>query len=442
MIQNWNRSATWTPAEEVAPRDKSELQKIIRDTNKYVSPVRAIGSRHSLNECAATPGTTVHMDHFRDIGQPANGTITVGGGARVIEIAQKLKEHRLQIEVTPEIGNATAGSVACCGTKDSSLGPRGLGQVSSCVQSLRMIDAKGNDLSIDDTSQPSLSEVRCSYGLLGIIYEVTFRTQPLQSLEFSYRTFDLRNLPTLDEILGAQDGGFLAILLPYDRKLMVERRKPLGKFIEPSLRERFSRWLRDAIWESGGSAIATIFPYNWAFNLLDKIFALPFLYIVGTFRACRSDTTIDFKEKRWHYFDFTFWAIPASQWSKIIPEFMDWADAYLKHTGFRPSLSTEMYFIRRDQHSPLSFSFKEDIFTLDMVDCRPNDPAWHQMNREFNRFVARFGGRPLLNQTKQVDRKLIPAALDADWQTGWKNLAAKARAQPRFINPFFDALLP
>jgi hypothetical protein len=441
MIRNWNGCATWEPAEAVTPSDKAELQKIIRDTNKYASPVRPMGSGHSLNECATTAGTTVHMNHFREIGEPANGVITVGGGARLVEIAHKLKDRGLQLEVTPEIGNSTAGSVACCGTKDSSLGPQGLGQVSSCVVSLKMIDANGNDLSINDTSQPPLSEVRCSYGLLGIIYEVTFRTQKLQSLEFSYRTFDLRNLPTLEEILGAPNNGFLAILLPYSRTLMVERRKPLGKFIEPNLRERISRWLRDWIWENGGSISSTLLPYNWWFGFVDKIFALPFLAI-SPFRACRSDTTIDFKEKRWHYFDFTFWAIPASQWTKIIPAFMDWADAYLKRTGFRPSLSTEMYFIRRDQHSPLSFSFKEDIFTLDMVDCRPNDPAWHQMNREFNQFVAGFGGRPLLNQTKQIDNTLIPKKLDADWQLAWKNLASKARAQPRFLNPFFDALLP
>jgi len=32
----------------------------------------------------------------------------------------------MQTEVTPEIGNATAGSVACCGTKDASVA-EGLG---------------------------------------------------------------------------------------------------------------------------------------------------------------------------------------------------------------------------------------------------------------------------------------------------------------------------
>lgn len=439
-MRNWNGSAIWTPAETVTPNSIVELQDIVKDKSRYPSPVRPFGSCHSLNECAATTGTAVRMRHFRKIGEPAKGLVTVGAGARMVEIGHYLKKRGLQLEVLPEIGNATAGSVACCGTKDSSIGPNGLGQVSSCVAALRMIDADGNDVSIDDSSPLALGEVRCSYGLLGIIHEVTFRTKPLQTLEFSYRTFDLDPLPTLDEILGAPGNGFLAILLPYRGKLLVERRRPLANYVEPARNERVRRWIRDWIWENGGSICATILPFNWWFRFIDAVFPIPFK-LLGSFRAARADTMIDFKEKRWHYFDFTFWAIPKSQWQKIIPAYMDWCRKYFRRTGFRPGLSPEMYFIRRDQHSPLSFSFKEDIFTLDMVDCRPNDPAWHAMNREFNHFVAGYGSRPLLNQTKQFDRQ-IAEELDADWRAAWKNLAVKVRARPRFLNSYFDALLP
>jgi FAD binding domain-containing protein len=439
-MRNWNGCAVWTPTVAVSPNNTAELAGIVKDTTKYPSPVRPAGSRHSLNECAATTGTAVGMDHFRTIGEPAKGLVTVGAGARLIEIGHALKKAGLQLEVLPEIGNATAGSVACCGTKDSSIGPSGSGQVSSCVAALKMIDANGNDVLINDASQPSLAEVRCSYGLLGIIYEVTFRTRSLETLEFSYHVFDLDPLPTLEEILGPPGGGFLAILLPFRRKIMVERRRPLGKYVEPALHEKIRRWIRDWIWENGGSIFSTILPFNWWFHILDLLFPIPFL-LLRSYRTVRADTMLDFKEKRWHYFDFTFWAIPVSQWPKIVPAFMNWCSDHLRRTGFRPSLSPEVYFIRRDQHSPLSFSFNEDIFTLDMVDCRPNDPRWHDMNRVFNRFAAGYGGRPLLNQTKQIDRP-VTNMLDAAWQSAWKNLGTKARAQPRFLNSFFDALLP
>ena len=42
-------------------------------------------------------------------------------------------------------------------------------------------------------------------------------------------------------ILGAPENGFLAIVLPYRRKLLVERRRPLANYVEPALHERISR---------------------------------------------------------------------------------------------------------------------------------------------------------------------------------------------------------
>jgi len=47
-------------------------------------------------------------------------SVTVEGGAIYIDIADELRKQGLQFHVTTEIGNLSAGSAACCGTKDSS----------------------------------------------------------------------------------------------------------------------------------------------------------------------------------------------------------------------------------------------------------------------------------------------------------------------------------
>src|SRR5262245_42479356 len=451
VMRTGNGTAVWTPARPEPARDLEHLQEIVVDTEQYPGPVRAIGSRHSLNECAVTAGTAVSMQEGFGIDyvpteEPAPGTITVGAGARLIELAQTLKGRGLQLEVMPEIGNATAGSVACCGTKDSSIRPRGLGQVSSTVVKLKMVNADGCSVTVTDDSTPSLSDVRCSYGLLGIVYEVTFATRPLESLEFSYRIFDVSPQdapPALDTVLGGPDNGFLGFLLPYQHKLLVERRRPLDRYVEPSLRGRISRWLRTFLWESGGSWGTSMVHHNWWFDICDHVILWLFHCsgLIDKFRACRAETMIDFKEHRSHYFDFTFWALPASRWHTVIPAYLRWCDEYQCRTGFRSALPTEIYFIRKDQHSPLSFSFDEDIFTLDIVDSRPNLAEWHEMNRAFNEFMASHGGRPLLNQTKQLDPDLVCHQLDDDWRRAWKKLAEEASKSPRFLNPYFAHLL-
>jgi hypothetical protein len=39
-------------------------------------------------------------------------TVTVGAAVEMIKIRDALRPHHMQLEVSPEIGNATAGSVA------------------------------------------------------------------------------------------------------------------------------------------------------------------------------------------------------------------------------------------------------------------------------------------------------------------------------------------
>ena len=99
---------------------------------------------------------------------------------------------------------------------------------------------------------------------------------------------------------------------------------------------------------------------------------------------------IDFKFNRKHYFDFTFWAIPISQWDSFIPAYLDLCEEFLKETGFRTSLPSEVYLIGQDQKSLLSFSPNEPVFTMDLVDSRPTDPLWHEFNRRYNDFVLNY----------------------------------------------------
>ena len=109
-------------------------------------------------------------------------------------------------------------------------------------------------------------------------------------------------------------------------------------------------------------------------------------------------------------------------------------------TGFRTSLVASAYFIRMDKNAVLSFSPSRDIFTMDIADSRPNDPIWLEFNRRYNEFVAQFGARPLLNQTKVLDRGVVHATLGVDWE---QVLAWREKVDPggRFLNRYFADLV-
>jgi len=464
-ISNWNGSNRCAPAAVAVPRDVAELRAIVRDTSTYPSPVRALGELHSLNESIETNGTAVFMTHFKEIGTPIGGTVTVGAGVRMIDLKNELKKHGLQLPVVPEIGNATAGSVACCGTKDSSLGTRGRGQISSTVVGVRLIDATGTDTHV--TNPHELRVIRSSYGLLGIIHEVTFEVEPRKKVWYDYQRITLEPLPRLEDVLGDADG-FLGFLLPYRRELIVERRQLAEDRRRMTLRgPRLTRAhgprpldglklaLRTFAWRWGARPFNTLLhwlPKRFQRVVLDAWIAvlergglrLFFMKLLTRFESYRADAMIDFNRPVSSYFDFTFWAFPVSSWSRVVPEYLDFCDAFRRQTGFRPALPTEVYFIRHDDAALLSFSADEDIFTLDMVNWSDEEPAyWAAMNRSFCEFAAERGGRPLLNQTKGLT-PLVAHRLHKR-TNAWSVLAReRASRDPdkRFLTPFLSDLLP
>jgi hypothetical protein len=465
-ISNWNGSVHFTPEKIEAPTSLERLIEIVKDTVTFPGPLRAIGELHSLNEAAATGGTAIFMRHFDKIGEPEGSsgrqTIRVGAGVRMIDLKEALKRHGLQLEVVPEIGNATAGSVACCGTKDSSLGPRGLGQISSCVVGVRMILADGRDEPIVDPDR--LRIIRSSYGLLGIIHEVTFALKPRTKVRYKYKRVKLGDwlavgqplpAPASRDILGPKAHGFLGFLIPRKRVLFVERRT-IARFqgALPGF-DWLKLQLRTIAWMTGARPFAGLLRFlprrlqhristAWSQLLEGGLLDFFFVRLLGRFSTFRADAMIDFTRPAPSYFEFTFWAFPASRWAEIVPKFFDFWDAFERRTGFRPRLPVEVYFIRQDPNAILSFSAVEDIFTLDLVNWTDEEPPlWKQMNEEFNEFAARHGGRPLLNQTKH----LSPAVAERLWKQtrGWQQLSDTRDAldrNERFLTPFFKERLP
>jgi FAD/FMN-containing dehydrogenase len=459
-ISNWNGSNRCAPLKNESPENVLRLREIICDTQQFPSPVRALGELHSLNESIETTGTAVFMTRFDTIGEPdlQHNTVTVGAGVRMIDLKNALKKDKLQLPVVPEIGNATAGSVACCGTKDSSLGPTGRGQISSTVVGVRMITATGRDVHVTNTNDLRL--IRSSYGLLGIIYEVTFQVEPRKKVWYEYARIKLDDWLTTGRPLPPPDGeeilrdahGFLGFLLPYRRELIVERRR-LAKRHEPRFGDALKLWARTFAWRWGAR------PFNTLLRRLPKrlrrhaialyvsaletwVLKLFFLRFLGRFESYRADAMIDFKRPVSSYFDFTFWAFPVSSWSRVVPAYLEFCEQFKRRAGFRPALPTEVYFIRKDDSALLSFSFDEDIYTLDMVNWSDEEPAqWAAMNRAFCQFAAEHGGRPLLNQTKGF----TPSAAQQVWTPGWYALAkARQLEDPdgRFLTPFLRDLLP
>jgi FAD binding domain len=479
---NWNKSVESKPTKVKTARNLAELVAIVRTPATCPSPIRVAGNRHSTTACFATTGTQVFLDGEFDTKcelSPNKKTVTVGAGVRMLDIARFLQLHEVQLAVMPEIGNATAGSVACCGTKDSSF-DSGPSQISSTVIAVKMVKADGEVESVDARSNPErMRVIRSSYGLLGIIYEVTFETEPLALARYTY---DIRSLTPLPSLADLRDGAnsVLGFMQPYDNQILVERRT----LVDPSTTgplspEELAKYTaRRWIWRSAAAEIAgsTSGAVEKVSSLQSKILASGATPEIEThfrdftastsaamlhatrvamvksvekglndFRGSRADCMVDFPEEGPH-FDFTFWAFPVSKWAKIVPKYLEFVNQFAKDTGFQKSLFTEVYLISKDNASSLTFSPDEDVFTLDMVHHEANNEQWKKLNRQYNVFAAEQGGLPLLNQTKELTtspqvhgKSVVRATLGDRWQK-FLDIVRQDDPAGRFMNDFFKNL--
>lgn len=127
-VTNWFGDLVSHPKVVVEAHSADDIVAIVKNPGQYPSPVRAIGSNHSTERCGiADGGTVIKMSQLDQVLDISNDTVTVEAGAIYIDIAKELEKHGLQFYVNTEIGNITAGSAACCGTKDASM-PGELGQ--------------------------------------------------------------------------------------------------------------------------------------------------------------------------------------------------------------------------------------------------------------------------------------------------------------------------
>ena len=180
-------------------------------------------------------------------------TLTVEAGAIHIDMAQELEKHNLQFYVNTEIGNLSAGSAACAGTKDSSF-PGEYGQVGSYVTGVKMVTASGDVVEVTEQQPELMQKVRASYGTFGVIYEVTYRIRPMLPMAVHHKTFHLADFVQQLPQLKALNYAMMYYMFPFDDLITVEFRN-----YNPTATGDPNRiiWpLRNYIWGTAGPKFA------------------------------------------------------------------------------------------------------------------------------------------------------------------------------------------
>jgi hypothetical protein len=448
-IINYDGSITTCPNQPAFPTTFEEIQSILQDRSRYPSPVRAKGSYHSLTPCVSSEGTIIDMTGMNRILQidTERMTLTAEAGLQIIDASKALRAKGLQFITNIEIGNMTLGSAACCHSKDALDGVE-FGQVSSYVTEIKWVTPNGQLEKASETDNPDMLRLmRSSYGLAGVIYEVTLRIKPLEAIHFSYlpRPIDELTEQEVDHIIDSSEG-LTCWTIGKTAHFQMRKRIPKVGLTGP-LFAAARRKLWNDLAARAGRFIDLHVPtktlkkmtLNGWFSFTKLIFSA--LHLTGGFSLSNPDKTVDYRATPASAkYVFTFWAFPRRQWLSTLRAYLEFSDQHFKKYGFRCNMQLGSYFIRKDTSSLLSYSFDHDMFSIDPIHARTNQADWERFLQEFNAFAYERNGVPLLNQSPFVDRHHMTAA----YGTRWDDFSAQIKKMDpdgRMLNPFFAALL-
>lgn len=445
VITNWFGDLVSHPKVVVEAATVDDIVAVLKDRDRYPSPVRAVGSNHSTAPCgAADGGTLIKMSKMNRIVDISADTCTVQAGAIYIDVAQELLKRNLQMYVNTEIGSLSVGSAACAGTKDASM-PGEFGQVGSYITSVKMVLPSGELFEATDAQPELMQKVRSSYGTFGIVYEAAFRVKPIVPLAVHHETFSIQDFVTQLPALKARGESMMFYIFPFENLITVEfRRYNPGAAGDP---ERHIWPLRNYLWATAGPAFCAQVSQEMTIPAVrDKVLdGFNSLWRFKLENLIRSDNTVA-ADQIIRYppvagaskYTFSLFAFPEVSYPAVLPAYCDFSREYYKATGYRINMLCVGYRIAQDRNALLSYSWDGDVMTIDPVSTA--NPGWNPFLNAYNQFCIAHGGIPLMNQTLGITRAQAQQALGDRLKT-----FAEARKQfdptDRLLNDYFRDLL-
>jgi hypothetical protein len=449
-VRNWEGSLASYPRAVVTAESVDDVVAVMRDSGRYPAPVRARGSGHSTTLCGeADSGTVVGMSSLNRILSIGPDTVTAEAGALYIDVAKELQRRNLQFYVNIELGNLTMGAAACCATKDASF-PGEFGQVNSYCVGMKLVTPSGDLLEVGEDDPELLQAARSSFGLLGVVVEVTFRVRPLQAMAVEHRAYRIEEfLERLPE-LKALDRSIMLYLFPYLGKVLVELRRYIGDEADVRHGDTPNRMLwrtRNVTWKAiapgFGYATELLIPSPRAryfvVNQANQFFGFTVGRLLASGHTVATDQMIRYPAKsgRTRY-TFSIWAFPEKDYPQVLPAYAEFAQRYYRAHGWRPNLLHVGYRILEDTSSLFSYSYEGTVITIDPVST--GAPGWRQFLMAYNAFCSEHGGSPLFNQTWGVTPEQARKAF-GDRLDRFERIRRTHDPDDRVLNGFFRQYL-
>jgi xylitol oxidase len=162
---NWGGNIAYSASRLVIPGSVDELAEVVRASAR----VKPLGTRHTFNLIADTPGTLISMRKLDAVvGFDADArTVSVEPGITYGQLGRYLDERGFALTNLPSLPHVSVGGAVQTATHGS-----GTANLSSDVVAIQLLTADGERIDVDPT------RATVSLGLFGIVTRLTLRIRP------------------------------------------------------------------------------------------------------------------------------------------------------------------------------------------------------------------------------------------------------------------------
>ncbi len=421
------------------PTNLARLMSTLDSGSNAAIPLRPKGAGSASTDCnVAAHGTvisTIGLDQIIHI-DTYNHTVTAQAGVRLGKLISALAVEGLEL-----IGNVDQTERTLGGAISSPCMGPGIGDQASMLSrqviSLKAVTAGGKAMKVADTQRHLLSAFRLSYGMLGIVYEVTLRVRPITTFAASHRSMDVDAFAEVSDRLANGDIGLKFYLMPYRNHVYLDLRHyesdPGNAFSTPW---KIKDWGESTVLPNVFKSLSRVVPIpSVRYQLIDTISATTHGLVNSKLLRNGNNVASGGRHRRHKPSNLLYstWCFPASDFSVVVKAYARFCRESFAQTAYRCDMPAVGYRIARDNSALLSPSFDEPLIALQTVSTQRK--GWDNFVMDLSDFAENWGGTPIFNQTGATRDAYV-----AQTYSGRMEFFRKIRRQldpdDRLLNPY------
>lgn len=386
-----------------APGNLANLMRCLDRGENIAIPIRPKGAGSSATDCNHTAaGTSVRMTGLNRIlhVDTGNFTVTAEAGVRLGELIAALAEEGLELIGSFDQTERTLGGAIASPCMGPGIGGQA-SMLSTQVISLKAVTADGKVMKVSNTQKHLLSAFRLSYGMLGVIFEVTLRIRPLTTFAASHRSMDIDTFAHVADRLAGGNVGLKFYLMPYRNHVYLDlRHYDTNSGSTYNAPWKIKDWGESTVLPNVFKSLNRVMPIpSVRYQLMDTISATTHGLVNAMPVRNGNNAAAGGRHRRRKSSNLLYstWCFPASDFSVVVKAYAKFCRETFAHTAYRCDLPAVGYRVAKDNSALLSPSFDEPLIALQTTSTQKR--GWDGFALDLSEFAENWGGVPLFNQT-------------------------------------------